>query len=535
MQGVPAASPRISSQVVDRMRGHDAKGQVRVALSSISKSFGHIVAIRNAGISVGYGEVHALIGENGAGKSTLMRVLAGHLGADQGSLLFEGVPVAIDRRILGHRPGIGFVEQEGGLIEELSGTENFVLAQGRGVMADRRKAGAVIAALARRFGGEIDLDVPVYTLPMGQRQRLEILIVLALGANVLILDEPTASLTEEDSRILSQIIRTFTGDGGSVVYISHKLHEVKEIADRITVMRRGEVIGCHDADAVTVNQLATEMVGEMTRIERGAGRAAAAPSRDLLDVVHTTRPVPHQTPAKRPICLLRGLSARSPYKSEAHLADVDLTINRGEVVGIAGVIGSGQTVLAEVLAGLVPAAGGSIDWPPGSIAYIPENRHRDAVALHMSICDNLMIHLHAQPEYASRLWPRRGRVRQKAERMLESSRVVGARVDAPVASLSGGNQQKLVLGRELEQNPSLVIAHNPFRGLDVRAIRDVKDALAGACEKGVGVVMISSDLDEILQLADRVVVLFSGQVMGDVVVADGNLDAIGKMMGGVPQ
>lgn len=535
MQGVPTASLRISGGAAEGLRDHGAKEQVRVELSSITKTFGHIVAIRDAGLSIGYGEVHALIGENGAGKSTLMRVLAGHLGADQGSLVFEGTAVAIDKRILGHRPGIGFVEQEGGLIEELTGTENFVLAKGRGMMADRRSAAASIGALARRFGGEIDLDVPVYTLPMGQRQRLEILIVLALGANVLILDEPTASLTEEDSRILSQIIRTFTNDGGSVVYISHKLHEVKEIADRITVMRRGEVIGCHDAAAVTVNQLATEMVGEMTRIERGNGAGRASASDDLLDVVHAVRAATHQSGAKRPICLLRDLSARSPYKSEADLANVDLTINQGEVVGIAGVIGSGQTVLAEALAGLVPATGGSIDWPPGSIAYIPENRHRDAVALHMSICDNLMIHLHAEDEYASGLWPRRGQVRQKAERMLEASRVVGARVDAPVASLSGGNQQKLVLGRELEQNPSLVIAHNPFRGLDVRAIRDVKDALAGACEKGAGVVMISSDLDEILQLADRVVVLFSGRVMGDVVIADGNLDAIGKMMGGVAQ
>lgn len=509
-------------------------GQERLALTSVTKTFGQVVAVKDASMTVVYGEVHALIGENGAGKSTLMRVLAGHMAADEGSLVFEGVQTPINKRILGHRAGVGFVEQEGGLIEELTGAENFILAQGKGVVADRKSAGAAISKLAQRFGGEIDLNVPVFSLPMGQRQRLEILIVLELGANVLILDEPTASLAEEDSQILGQIIRTFVGDGGSVLYISHKLHEVKEIADRITVMRRGEIVGCHNADEVTVNQLATEMVGEMTRLNRGADRnKAPVDSESLLDVALAARPASHRHESSQAVCELQGLSARSPYKSEAGLENVALAVNVGEIVGIAGVVGSGQTVLAEVLAGLITPSGGTLRRPSGNVAYIPENRHRDAVALHMSIRDNLMIHLHAEPEYASGLWPRSGQVSTKAGQMLKSSRVVGAQVDAPVASLSGGNQQKLVLGRELEQKPQLVVAHNPFRGLDVRAIRDVKDALIGARDAGAGVVMISSDLDEILQLADRVVVLFSGRVMGEVDIATGNLDSIGKMMGGL--
>ncbi|WP_347310750.1 ABC transporter ATP-binding protein [Defluviimonas sp. SAOS-178_SWC] len=513
-----------------------ASGAERVALTSVTKAFGDIVAIRSASLSVNYGEVHALIGENGAGKSTLMRILAGHMAADQGSLVFEGKSTPINRRILGHRAGVGFVEQEGGLIEELTGAENFVLAQGKGLIADRRGAISMIQSLARRFGGEIDLNVPIYSLPMGQRQRLEILIVLALGANVLILDEPTASLAEEDSRTLSQIIRTFVGDGGSVIYISHKLHEVKEIADRITVMRRGEVVGCHDARSVTVNQLATEMVGDITPLDRRADRKGAQIASDeLLDVALGAHPSVHHRESARAACVLESVSARSPYKSEANLADVSLNVNAGEIVGIAGVVGSGQTVLAEVLAGILMHTGGTVHRPSGAIAYVPENRHRDAVALHMSIRDNLMVHLHSKPEYASGLWPRRGAMNTKAGQMLLSSRVVGARIEAPVASLSGGNQQKLVLGRELEQNPSLVVAHNPFRGLDVRAIRDVKDALIGACDAGAGVIMISSDLDEILQLADRVVVLFSGRVMGSVVIDSGDLDAIGKMMGGISQ
>jgi ABC-type uncharacterized transport system ATPase subunit len=506
----------------------------RLALRGVVKTFGQTVAVRDASLTVGYGEIHALIGENGAGKSTLMRVLAGHMGADAGSLVFEGVQCSIQNRVLGHRPGIGFVEQEGGLIGELTGAENLLLAQRGGLVIDRNKAGERIRDLARRFGGDVDTSVPVHRLPMGQRQRLEILIVLALGANVLILDEPTASLAADDAKILGQIVRTFASDGGTVLYISHKLHEVKAIAEWIWVMRRGEIVACHGAEEVTVNTLAAEMLGEMNRPDRRVGeRVSAAASEDLIDVALGAQTSRHHVGNRRQICALQGVSASSPYKSEADLKHLDLTVHSGEIVGVAGVVGSGQTVLAEILSGLIRPETGVFQWPGGKIAYIPENRHRDAVALGLSIRDNLVIHVHSQPEYAQALFPRREAVDAKAVEMLQTSRVLGATLEAPVSSLSGGNQQKLVLGRELEQAPLLVVAHNPFRGLDVRAISDVKDALIGACEAGAGVVMISSDLDEIIQLADRIVVLFDGRTMGEVTMESGDLESVGKMMGGV--
>jgi ABC-type uncharacterized transport system ATPase subunit len=284
----------------------------------------------------------------------LMRVLAGHMAATSGSMVLDGAPVAIDRAAPGQRPAVGFLEQEGGLIIELTGVENLILAEADGVWSNRVAASDRLKTLAKQFGGSIDPDVPVLSLTMGQRQRLEILITLARGADILILDEPTASLSVEDAKTLGQIMRGFAAYRGSVFYISHKLNEVKEIADRITVMRRGKIVGRHTASAVSAEQLAAEMVGEL--IQSGS---------------------------------------------------------------------------------------------------------------------------------------------------------------SPVSSLSGGNQQKLVLGRELEQMPRLLVAHNPFRGLDVRAIHDVRDAIFTACRAGLGAVMISSDLDELVQLAHRIVVLFAGRIAGE--------------------
>jgi len=223
----------------------------------------------------------------------------------------------------------------------------------------------------------------------------------------------------------------------------------------------------------------------------------------------------------------------SIYKSESDLHAIDFSVRAGEVVGVAGVVGSGQTMLAEVLAGVVIPQSGSTSRDPGPIAYVPENRHRDALALPLSIHDNLIVHMQKRPAFAKGPWLRREAIGKQIAETLSSSRVYGAVQDAPASSLSGGNQQKLVLGRELEQNPILLVAHNPFRGLDVRAIQDVRDAVNGACRAGCGVVMISSDLDELVQLAHRIVVLFAGRIVGEVDLQKEGLEALGRLMGGV--
>ncbi|WP_162602588.1 ABC transporter ATP-binding protein [Nocardioides daejeonensis] len=498
-----------------------------VLLDGISRSFGDNVALDDVTVDLRPGEVHALVGENGAGKSTLMKVLAGHITADAGRLEFERAEASVDHA--GPRAGVGFVEQEGGLIRELTGAENLVLAERSGFLARRSSAGARIREMGRRFGGEVDPDVPVETLAVGQRQRLEIMIVLARGAKVLILDEPTAALGIEDAAMLTEIIRRFIADGGAVFYISHKLQEVLNIADRVTVLRRGRVTGRHDADRVSVVELAADMVGQMVS---GDGVRSSGTG-DLIEVAIGQRARQTLTTDRTPICTLRGVQAAAPYVGESALSGLDLTVRAGEVVGVAGVVGSGQSTLARVLAGLVPVSAGELTAPAGAIAYIPEHRHDDGVAVDLSIRDNVVVHCHRRAEFQRGPWFRRERIDEHVREILTRSRVHGGSPEIPVSGLSGGNQQKLVLGRELDENPDLVVAHNPFRGLDVRAIQDVREAVLGACDRGAGVVMISPDLDELLQLSHRIVVLFSGRIVGEVQVGEDDLDVIGQLMGGV--
>ena len=329
-----------------------AKGP-RLNLHDITKTFGNFTAIDKVDVELLRGEIYAIVGENGAGKSTLMRVLAGHLAAASGLMILDEAQVAIDRAAPGQRPTIGFLEQEGGLITELSGAENFILAEARGIWSNRAAASSRLKTLAKQFGGAIDPEVPVLTLTMGQRQRLEILITLARGAEILILDEPTASLSVDDAKTLGQIMRGFAAGGGSVFYISHKLNEVKEIADRITVMRRGKIVGRHAASAVSVEQLAAEMVGELTQAGTPAIQPKEEAAGELVAVALGAREEIYFEGRADDLCVLRGVSVASNYKAESDLSNIDLKVRAGEIVGVAGVVGSGQTVLAETLAGLL--------------------------------------------------------------------------------------------------------------------------------------------------------------------------------------
>ncbi len=499
-----------------------------VLLDQVSKTFGDNVALADVTVDLRPGEVHALVGENGAGKSTLMKVLAGQIAADTGRLLLDSSECSVART--GPRADVGFVEQEGGLIRELTGAENLVLAEQSGFLARRNSASERIREMGCRFGGEVDPDVPVETLAVGQRQRLEIMIVLARGAKVLILDEPTAALGIEDAALLNEIIRRFIADGGSVFYISHKLQEVLNIADRVTVLRRGRVTGRHEADRVSVVELAADMVGQMVPAD---GSRAGSGAGDLINVAIGQRARKALTSDHRPICTLRAVSAPAPYVGESALSGLDLTVRAGEVVGVAGVVGSGQSTLARVLAGLLPVTNGEMSAPSGSIAYVPEHRHDDGVAVELSVRDNVILHCHRRRAFRRGPWFRGERIDDHVREILTRSRVHGGTPDIPVSGLSGGNQQKLVFGRELDERPELVVAHNPFRGLDVRAIQDVREAVLGACDRGAGVVMISPDLDELLQLSHRIVVLFAGRIVGEVQVGEDDLDVIGQLMGGV--
>lgn len=501
----------------------------RIRLRGVSKTFGSVVALQGVDFDLSAGQIHALVGENGAGKSTLMRVLAGQMSADEGQLLSERAQVDLSGSSAGFRDGVGFVEQEGGLIAELSGAENLILSTPGGAAADRKRAGRTISELAEKFGGAIDPHLPVRLLAVGQRQRLEILIVMALGAEVLILDEPTAALGTEEASALGEIVRKFASEGGSVVYISHKLGEVVRLADQITVMRRGRVVGTHKAEAVTVEQLATEMIGEV------AAQESDADADELLEVAMGLRAAVDFKQQAQVICTVKGVSAHAPFAGEAGLKHVDLEVHAGEIVGVAGVVGSGQTTLAEVLAGFTRPHGGSIVREGGDLAgYIPENRHRDAVAVALTLSDNLLLHSHRRSLFArAGAWFHSERVREHVTEVLDRSQVRYDHPEQPMRALSGGNQQKAVVGRELEESPKLVVAHNPFRGLDVRAIAEVRDAMLHAAAEGAGVVMISPDLDELRQLAHRIVVMFDGRIVGEIAPDDQDAKRLGQLMGGV--
>lgn len=500
----------------------------RVQLKNVSKRFGAVVALDGVDFDLESGEIHALVGENGAGKSTLMRVLAGQMSADAGQLVFDGTGSDLSGAAAGFRDGVGFVEQEGGLIAELTGAENLLLASPTGPIADRRRAGRTITELAERFGGAIDPHLPVRLLAVGQRQRLEILIVMARGARVLVLDEPTAALGTDEATALGDIIRRFAAEGGAIVYISHKLGEVISLADRITVMRRGRVVGRHDAKSVTVERLAGEMVGEIAA-------SADTGNDDLLEVALGVRAVSKEATGSELVCSVDAVVATAPFPGEAALKGLDLRVHAGEIVGVAGVVGSGQTTLAEVLAGFVRPSGGDVRRHGGAlVGYIPENRHRDAVALDLTLSDNLLLYSHRRREFSrTGYWFRAGRVHDHVTALLDTSHVRYDHVDQSMRALSGGNQQKAVVGRELEAAPVLVVAHNPFRGLDVRAITEVRDAMLRAAESGSGVVLISPDLDELRQLAHRVVVMFDGRIVGEVAPDERDPELLGRLMGGV--
>jgi ABC-type uncharacterized transport system ATPase subunit len=305
---------------------------------------------------------------------------------------------------------------------------------------------------------------------------------------------------------------------------------VLNVADRVTVLRRGAVTGRHDSERVTVVELASEMVGQMVATDAGDFVTGAE---DLISVAIGQRARATRSVGHAPVCTLSGIRAAAPYVGESALTGLDLTVRAGEVVGVAGVVGSGQSTLARVLAGLHRVDAGTFTAPTGPVAYIPEHRHDDAVAVDLSIRDNVVLHSHRRPEFRRGPWFRGDRIDAHVQEILTRSRVHSGSPTIPVSGLSGGNQQKLVLGRELDEGPDLVVAHNPFRGLDVRAIQDVREAVLGACDRGAGVVMISPDLDELLQLSHRIVVLFAGRIVGEVVVGEDDLDTIGQLMGGV--
>jgi simple sugar transport system ATP-binding protein len=479
---------------------------VRLELKGITKRFGSLVANEGIDLTVAPGQVHALLGENGAGKTTLMNVLYGLLRPDGGEILLDSTPAAFASPRDAITAGIGMVHQHFMLVPVFTVAENVTLGIERAGVAgllDRRRARSEVRELSHQYGLDVDPDVLVEDLPVGIRQRVEIVKALVREANVLILDEPTAVLTPAETEDLFRIIRQLRDGGRSIVFISHKLKEVQSIADTITVLRRGRVVGERPPSA-TEEELAALMVGRDVRLT--VDKRPATPGDVVLSV--------------------EGLTVTSP-DGRLFLNGVDLSVRAGEILGVAGVQGNGQTELCEALMGLRPADAGTVTLDGrdltrakprerlrAGMAYIPEDRTEDGLVGGFSVADNLVLDLYDQPPFAAGIGLKPPAIAANASRLVSEFDVRTSSADAPAGSLSGGNQQKVILARELGRPHKVLIASQPTRGLDVGSIEFVHKRIVEERDKGAAVLIVSAELDEIYALADRIAVMYEGRITG---------------------
>lgn len=498
---------------------------MKLELVGITKRFGSLLANDGVSLTLEKGEVHCLLGENGAGKTTLMNVLFGLLRPDEGEIRVNGQRVRIADPGDAIRHGIGMVHQHFMLVPVFTAAENVVLGFEPTRMLgwfDRRRADAEIRRLSAEFGLDVDPHAVVEDLPVGVQQRVEILKALFRDANTLILDEPTSVLTPQETDALFRIMRSLTADGRSILFITHKLKEVLAVADRITVIRRGRVVGTTTPQESGESELASMMVGR--NVELVVRKERADPGPVVLELRGLT------------ILDERGLSV---------VDHVDLDVHAGEIVALAGVQGNGQTELAEAIAGLRPVAEGTIRVGDESltsasplrsiragVAHVPEDRQVDGLVLPMTLADNLVLDMYADARFARHGSRRLGEVRANAEEKLGEFDIRAFDVEDPVSTLSGGNQQKVVLARELSRPVKLLLASQPTRGLDVGSIEYVHARIVEQRDKGVAVLIISSELDEVLALGDRIAVMFRGRITG-ICDASAGRERIGLMMAGV--
>ncbi len=478
-----------------------------VSLRGIHKRFGTVEALAGVDLDVRAGEIHALLGENGAGKSTLMNILYGLLTPDAGTLVVDGRPRRFHSALDARRAGIGMVHQEFALVDALSVAENLALSLRPGGEWRWRRARVVDAA--RRVAGEIGLelgdpDAPVGALPVGQRQRIEIIKALAGQTRVLILDEPTAVLTPAEVEQLLAVLDRLRRAGAAVLFITHKLAEVGAVADTVTVLRRGRMVARVGRDDLEPTALAHLMVGDV---------ASDAPLA-----------MPGDTPGTAAALQLESVDVDA-VGSSVSLRDIHLEVRRGEIVAVAGVDGNGQAELFDVLVGLRAPTRGTVcihgmtvrRFEPSAliaagVASIPPDRRRQGSVAEMSVTENAALNVRLLRAACHRGLLRPTVQRAAARAMVETRGIAVASLDAPVRGLSGGNLQKLVVARALATAPRLLVAANPTRGLDIGAAQGVHTALAAAAAVGVGVVLISPDLDEVCRRAHRVVVLYRGRL-----------------------
>jgi simple sugar transport system ATP-binding protein len=512
---VPETAPAVAS----------AGGQPpALAARHITKRFpGGIVANEAVDLDVAVGEIHALLGENGAGKSTLSNCFTGLYRPDEGTIALHGQPVEFHSPRDAIEAGIGMVHQHFRLVEPFTVAENVLLGEHGRIR--RSEAEARVAELGERYGLEVDPSARIWQLSVGQQQRVEIIKALSRQARLLILDEPTAVLTPQESESLFEVLRRMTAEGRSVIFISHKLDEVRAVADRVTVLRDGRSEGTHPVAGTASRDLARLMVGR--DIDLGSGPVARA-----------------QAPAADIVLRVDGLRADGD-RGETALGGVTLEVRAREVLGVCGVSGNGQRELAEVIAGMRPRTAGTVEVAgtvltgadprkavAAGLAHVPEDRLHTGLSPSLSIEDNLALTAYRRPPLSTGPFLRRSRFRTRAVDLMERYDVRAPGPTTPTRVLSGGNVQKVLLAREFSSDPKVLVAASPTRGLDVGAIETVRTLLAEAADRGVGVLLLSEDLDEILSLSDRVAVIYEGRILAVVDRADADIEELGLLMGG---
>jgi ABC-type uncharacterized transport system ATPase subunit len=477
-------------------------------LRGITKRFPGVLANDHVDFDLQAGEVHALLGENGAGKSTLMNIVYGLYRADEGEIRLKGKPLSFTSSKDAIRNGIGMVHQHFMLIPVMTVAENIVLAEEpvrEGVLLDYDAAARRVQELADSFNFHIDPHERIENIGVGQQQRVEILKALYRKADVLILDEPTAVLTPQEATELAGILETLKREGMAIVFISHKLNEVLDVADRVTVLRRGKKIETLPTEGATRESLARLMVG-----------------REVLLRVEKTPPNP-----KEPLLRVEGASVLDDRGLPA-VQDVSFEVRAGEIVGIAGVDGNGQTELIDAITGLRKLNAGRVivgdeDVSGGSarevidagLGHIPEDRHRRGLVLDFTLAENLALHDYREAPDSRFGWLFPGRLIARARKLLEQFDVRGGTPLTRASALSGGNQQKVVVAREIERDPRVLLAAQPTRGLDVGAIEFVHRRLVEERDEGRAVLLVSLELDEILSLSDRILVMYEGRIVGE--------------------
>ncbi len=498
-------------------------------MRDVSKRFGPTIANDRVDFSAEFGEVHALIGENGAGKSTLMSILAGLYRPDSGTLAIAGEPVQFRSPADAIQAGVGMVYQHFMLVDHFTVAENVLLGEPGGGRLDTNRVAVRLAEISRQYGLGIEPNAPVWQLSVGEQQRVEIVRLLYRGSRILVLDEPTAVLTPQEAANLMQTLRALAADGFCIIIITHKLDEVLAVADRITVLRRGQVV-------------ASVLPGETDR--RGLARMMVG--RDLAAFVEHPDVEPDRDVAPGPIRLsLRDLRADGDNGLPA-LRGIDLAVRSGETLGLAGVAGNGQRELAEVITGLRPATGGQVEIGQRDltnrspreiarqgVAHVPEDRNTTGLIPSMPLTANAILRRYRRQPIANGPFINQGSVHTFTGRLIESYDVACPGHSANVSLLSGGNQQKLLLGRELDGEPEVIIAVHPTRGVDVGATETIHTILRAQRARGAATLLISEDLDELLALSDRIAVIFEGRIIGTVPAAGADPEHLGLLMAGV--